>query len=238
MKKGLSPIWFVLIVGAFFLPFVSISCQAPPGFAEGLGELGGEAGQIPSGGFDISVKTLDFVIGGEPSFSGSQDWQQLIQEQAGTESPEKMKIEPFAIAALGLAVLGIFLALIAGRVGAIMSIVLGAGVTLFMFLLKPQVDKQLELDQVPAEASGFLDITYGLGYWGPLILGLVAAAWGIFRLLAPDGAPSAMPAAPAAATGAPPSGTGFESTGAPPPPPPPTPPGGGGPPPQEPSPPA
>lgn len=234
MKRGLSPIWFVLIVGAFFLPFVSISCST-----EGLGDVAGDlGGQVPAGGFEVSVKTLDFVIGGEASVSGSQEFLDEIQAQSGQEGTDEVETEIYAQVAAGLAVLGIFLSLIAGRLGAIMSIILGAGVTLSIILLKPAVNEQLQISDVP---SGFgVSITYGLGYWGPLVLGLVAAAWGVLRLLAPDGGRAAgMPAAPTApptTTAMPGGGTGFESTGTPPPP---APPGGGpGTAPEEPPPPA
>jgi hypothetical protein len=227
-KRALSPIWFALIAGAFFLPFVTISCQAPAGLGD-LGDLGGEAGQIPSGGFEISATGWDLVTGAEPEVSGDPSFtDQLGQGGLGEQSEPST----FAIIAFGAAVLGIVLSLLRDKIGGIIAIILGAVAAVSLFLLRNDISGDL-----PQEAASFLTIKYGIGYWLALVFAIVAAAWGVLRVMSRDTAAMPPPAAAGApmATGAPPpptGGTGFES-GAPPAPPMPPPA-----PPQEPTPPA
>src|ERR687892_523497 len=204
MKRWLSPVWFVLIAAAFFLPFVTISCEAPEGLGELGGALGGEgAEQIPTGGFEVRATGWDLVTGAEPDVKADPEFTELAgQDITGGEGGD---ISIWALAAFIAAGLGIFLSPLRERVGGVITIVLGAAVVAFLFLLRTEVS-----GNIPGEAEAFLKVVYEPGYWAALGLGLVAAVWGIIRLVTVE--PTAMPPPPATGMPPPATRTGFEPT--------------------------
>jgi len=216
MKRFLSPVWFLLIAAAFTLPFISVSCQAPPGLGDLGGEFGGELGEVPTQGFEITATGLDLVLGSEPDVSGDPTFTEAAQGQDGGDNEPSL----FAIIAFAAAVLGIFLSPLRGRLGGVFTLVLAAFVALGLLLLRTNVSGEL-----PAQAAQFLQINYEIGYWAALLLGLVALGWGLWRVLSREEVVVATPTAtaPPVASGTataggtgPLTGTGFERPAPPP----------------------
>lgn len=215
MKRLMSPGLFVLVVVAFFLPFISISCDTEA-LRQGLGEFGEQLGApedaevppVPSGGFEVSASGFDIVTNDAPEPRGFGELGSALQGELGGElegTPVDQGSFPgrvFAILALAAAVLGIGLSLLQERVGAAAALILGALAAIFLFLVKNAIDGELG----PAALFGF-SVSYEYGYWIALLLSIAAAAVGLWRLVearpAPSPPPSPSPGPPA--PGVPPS---------------------------------
>lgn len=219
MKRYLSSPFFLLALLCFFLPFFAITCAGGGGFP-GLGGGGG------GGGGELTTVTgVDLITGGaEDDLGDTSEFQPDLGPLGGPTplpgvSPAAGETDPvdlglsqiWAIAAAVIALLGIFLALLAGRAGAVMALVLGVVGAILLFLLAGSVKSSVG-ESVGQEAEAFIQVKSKIGYMLALAGFGIAALTGLIRLLMPD-----RPVQPAPA--------GFEQPpGAPPAAPPPAPP--------------
>lgn len=216
MKRLLSPSFLALVVVAFFLPFISISCNTQ-GLQEGLGGLGelgeglgGEELDIPQENLEVTATGLQIILNDVDEPEGAGELGELgPTDPAGGSGDFPGRI--FAILAAAAALLGLGLAFLRDKMGAIAATVAGLAAALFLFLMKSSIDGEIG----PAQALGF-QVSYKLGYWLALLFAVAAGAAGIWRLASER----AVVVAPAAGTPPPPIGTPPE--GPPPTAPPPT----------------
>ena len=190
MKRYLSSPFFLLALLCFFLPFFAVTCAGG-----GLGGLGGGGG----GGQELTtIKGTDLLTGAaEEDLADTNDLPDLgplggptplpgISPAAGEGDPVDLGLSQiWAIAAAVIALLGIFLALIAGRAGGVMALTLGVVGLVLMFLLSASV-KGAVGDAVGEEAKGFIVVENKIGYWLTLLGFIAAAVTGLIRLLMPD----------------------------------------------------
>ena len=220
MRRAISPVFFVLALACFFLPFFSVSCQG----AEQLGQIPGAEAQADFPevtGFQVVTGTAEDELN-DPEGAA----------QAGIPAEQVPNIETgttqiFAIAAAALAVLGIFVALARGRSGGLLAIgagVLGAVVLFlasvmfssavssfndeFRSFLQTQGGEQLGGELGPVAGLINFQADNEIGFWLSLLAYLLAAAGGAFLLFS-AGRPTAAPARGTA--------TGFGAPAAPPP---------------------
>ena len=218
MKRYLSSPFFLLALLCFFLPFFAITCAG--GGIPGLG--GGGAG----GGQELTTVTgVDLITGGaEDDLADTDEFQPDlgplggptplpgVSPAAGESDPVDLGLSQiWAIAAALIALLGIFLALLAGRAGAILALVLGVVGAILLFLLASSVKSSIG-DSVGREAEAFIQVKSKIGYMLALAGFALAAITGLVRLLMPDRPVGTAPAGFEQPPGAPPA--------APPPPPP------------------
>ena len=215
MKRFLSSPFFLIALLCFFLPFFAVKCSQEipqiPGIPGGgqqtskevtgvqlltgqaeeeLASPGGDAGEAP-GGFPFPGPSPSVPIGGDPTEAATVDL-------GGAQL--------MAIIAAALALLGIFLALLAGRVGGILALVLGAAGAGVLFLLQSEF-KGSVLDSIGGEqAETFIKIENLIGFWAALGSFIVAALTGLVRILLPDRPTLAPPASAAPGYGPPPAG--------------------------------
>jgi hypothetical protein len=199
-----SPLFLVAAV-CFFLPFITVAC----GFD--LGEqFGGAFGEdsplteIPQECLETTVTGWNLVSGTSPDVP-----QQCLQAVGGDDqqiTPPNQDSSPnvWAILAFSAALLGVGLSLIPRPVGPILAILLGVIGGVLLFVLRANVAGDL-----PAQARPFIEVRTEYGFWLALVFLVLAAAWGLVRLV------SEGPLRPA-----PPSAVGFGAPEAPPAPPP------------------
>jgi len=215
LKRYLSSPFFLIALLCFFLPFFAVTCAGGggiPGLGGGGGGGGGELTKVTgvdliTGGAEEDLGDTDvqpdlgFPLGGPTPLPG-------VSPAAGGSDPVDLGLSQiWAIAAAAIALLGIFLALMAGRAGGIMALGLGVVGVILMFLLASSVKSSIG-DAVGQEAEAFIAVENKIGYWLTLVAFIVAAVTGLIRLLMPDRPVAAAPA-------------GFEQPpGTPPPPPP------------------
>lgn len=195
MRKALSPAFFALVVVCFFLPFVSVSCNAEA-IGEQFGELGEGAGgelDIPQGELEATATGWQIVTNSAPEPEGLEGLEEELGTAAADTPEEDFPGRLFAILALGAAVLGIGLSFLRGRLGAALATVLGAAGLLFLFLLRNSIQSEIG----PAEAFGFFEVSYKYGFWLALALFGLAAIAGGWRLGTERPAAAAPPAPPA-----------------------------------------
>jgi hypothetical protein len=218
LKRYLSSPFFLLALLCFFLPFFAITCAGGGGIP-GLGGGGGGGGEL------TRVTGVDLITGGAEEDLGdteefAPDLGPLggptplpgVSPAAGESDPVDLGLSQiWAIAAALIALLGIFLALLAGRAGAIMALVLGVVGAILMFLLASSVKSSIA-DSVGQEAEAFIAVENKIGYMLVLLGFGLAAVTGLIRLLMPDRPVQPAPAGFEQPPGAPPA--------APPPPPP------------------
>jgi hypothetical protein len=212
LKRYLSSPFFLLALLCFLLPFFAVTC-AGGGFSgvPGLGGAGDPADvsgvQLITGQADdeIAKELGDFaedaggglggglpIPGPSPSIPGIPDALQ------SSEKPDLGGAQMWAIAAAVIALLGVFLALLAGRLGALLALILGVagGGTLLVLssTFKSSIDKFGEQVLTGEPRLGFWLALGGFG---------LAAIMGLIRLLIPD-RPEATPAEGDAGFGQPP----------------------------------
>ncbi|MGH2710655.1 MAG: hypothetical protein ACRDH9_05560 [Actinomycetota bacterium] len=212
MKRYLSSPLFLIALICFFLPFFAVTCgtqkvtevtglelvtgQAEDQISEDLQSLAGGESGIPGLG-DIPIP------GATPSIPAVAP----VGGDSG-EGPDLGTVQIWAIVAAAVALLGIFLALMAGRAGALMALVLGAAGAVLMFLLASAFKSAFFDGPGSEQAEQIITIENKIGYWVALFGFILAAIMGLVRLLLPD-----RPAGAAMAGGG-----GFEAPpGAPPP---------------------
>lgn len=127
-------------------------------------------------GATLAVFLLPFTIlscpGEEFTFSGVQlAMGTTIQEpqMLGPPTDKAIDAEPFALAALVCALVGIGAALVAGRPGRVAGGAVGVVGVVLLLLLRSKIS-----GEVAAEAMGLVQVRYGVGYW--LALGGFGAA--------------------------------------------------------------
>jgi hypothetical protein len=207
MKRILSSPFFLLAALAFLLPFFSVQCAG----GGDLGDLG-----IPTGDAELSeeVTGLELVTGEAEDTFASQGETPALPEIPGVESPlpdiptgpaqvDLGTVQIISWIAAGLAVLGIFLALLGGRAGGTVALILGAGGAAALFVMFMQFEDAI-LQGVGSEGQAFIEVKQELGFWIALGGFVVAALTGLLRLLMPGR--GAGPPRPAMATA---SGSGF-----------------------------
>lgn len=244
MRRLFSPTFFVLAAVMFFLPFVAVSCNVGP-LAGAIPDVGPEGEQIPelppdgritiieATGFEIITDSI------EPA-DDLRRFQEFAEEAGEAPIQEEETATPhgriWLILAAVVALAGIALSLLAGRLGAMLAVamgVLGAALLgIFTMAFRSGLDQELaaEAEMPGFQASQFLEVSYQYGFWLSLVFFLAAAAAGVWGLLA------LRPEAPAGAHAGEPAPLPTEPT-APPPTEPTAPPGEPTPPPAEPTPP-
>jgi hypothetical protein len=223
LKRFLSSPFFLIALIAFFLPFFAVTCAG--GGGDLLGGLpGGSAAQEAT-----EVTGLELVTGqaeenledtgqtpqvpGLPSVGPSADPTGGVPfgPEGGSEPVDLATAQIWAIAAAAVALLGIFLALLAGRAGGAMALIFGVAGGALLFLLASEF-KNAIVGAIGAEAEAFITVENRIGYWIALGGFIVAAITGLVRLLLPDRPAYVAPAAagfggpPAGPVGPPPSG--------------------------------
>ena len=207
LKRYLSSPFFLLALLCFFLPFFAVTC-AGGGFP-GLG--GGGTQEL------TTVKGVDLLTGAaEEDLSDPDEIQPDLGPLGGPTplpgvSPAADESDPvdlglsqiWAIAAAVIALLGIFLALLAGRAGGMMALVLGVAGVVLMFLLATSVKSAIG-DAVGEQAESFLVVENKIGYWLTLGAFILAAVTGLIRLLMPERPVEPAPAEFEQPAGAPP----------------------------------
>ena len=192
MKRYLSSPFFLLALLCFFLPFFAVTCGA--GGLSGLGGGGGGNQEL------TTIKGVDLLTGDAEEELADKDEFELpdlgplggptplpgVSPAAGESDAVDLGMSQiWAIAAAVIALLGIFLALIAGRAGGIMALTLGVAGLVLMFLLSTSV-KGAVGDAVGEEAKAFIVVENKIGYWLTLLGFVAAAVTGLIRLLIPD----------------------------------------------------
>ena len=216
MKRILSSPFFLVAAVAFLLPFFSVQCAG----GGDLGDLG-----IPTGDAELSeeVTGLELVTGEAEDTFASTGETPALPEIPGVESPlpeiptgpaqvDLGTVQIISWIAAGLAVLGILLALLGGRTGGTVALILGAGGAAAIFVMSMQFEDAI-LEGVGAQGQGFIEVKQEIGWWIALGGFVLAALTGLLRLVMPGG--GAPPPRPAVATS---SGTGFGPPPAAPPP--------------------
>ena len=197
MKRYLSSPFFLIALLCFLLPFFAVTC-AGGGSIPGLGSGGGDA--------LVELTGVELVTGAaEEDLSDQENFQPDlgpfagptplpdIAEEAGPSEPVDLGLSQiWAIAAAAIALLGIFLALMAGRSGGVMALVLGTGGAILLFLLAGAVKSSVE-DAIGQEAQGLIAVENRIGFWLALGALIVAALTGLIRMLMPDRPAGAVP---------------------------------------------
>jgi hypothetical protein len=194
MRRFLSFPFFLIAVGAFFLPFFLVTCA-------GLGELPEQAGQEPPEvtGFELASGTA------EEKLSEGQDFTQTpeiplpdipglptpgieIPTPGVTIAPEGVAadfdlgmVQIYALAAAGALVLGALLSLVGQRFGGGMALVLGLAGGGALYLLFTEF-KDVVLDSVTPEFAPLIQVKPQIGYWVAIGGAGVAALVGLLRL--------------------------------------------------------
>ena len=218
MKRLFSPAFLALAAICFFLPFVSISCNASA-LQEGLGGLPVPGPtpipDLPTGEVEIvSATGWEIVSGAE--VEPSEEFADLA-ELGGEVTPSESEEFPgriYAILAFAIAILGVGVSFLRDRIGAISALVAGILGVLFLFLLRTSISS----DFGQAGLVGF-EVSFELGWWLSLLFFVAAAAfagWAIASTRTPPEYAAPPPPVPPPG-GAPPPAT--PPGGAPPPPP-------------------
>ena len=191
MKRILSSPFFLVAALAFLLPFFSVQCA---GGSE-LGDLG-----IPGAEqADLSedVTGLELVTGEAEETFESTGQTPALPELPGLESPpaelpttapaqvDLGTVQIFAIAAAAIAVLGILLALIGGRAGGAVALILGLVGAVVLFLLFTQFEDAIT-EGVGPQGQAFIEVKQESGFWLAMIGFVVAALTGLLRLVLPE----------------------------------------------------
>ena len=224
MKRYLSSPFFLIAILCFFLPFFAITCGSGgiPGLGGGGGgipDLGGQGGS----GELATVTGVELITGGaEENLSDTNEFQPDLGPLGGPTplpgvSPAADESAPtdlgmsqiWAISAALVALLGIFLSLLAGRAGGIMALALGVVGVILMLLLSSAMKGAIGDALGGEQAAAFIKVEPKIGYLLTLGAFAIAAVTGLIRLMMPDRPVEAAPA-------------GFEQPppGSPPPPPP------------------
>lgn len=233
MKRFLSSPFFLLAALAFLLPFFSVQCAGGADLGD-LGIPGAEQADLSE-----EVTGLELVTGEAEDTFASTGETPALPEIPGVETPlpeipttapaevDLGTVQIFAIAAAGIAVLGILLALFAGRAGGAVALILGAAGAVVLFLTFTQFEDAIQ-QGVGTQGQAFIEVRQELGYWLALGGFVLAALTGVLRLVLPDrGAPPprrAMATASASGFGPPPAAPATSATPPPATPPPATPP--------------
>jgi hypothetical protein len=238
MRKAISPVFFVLAAACFFLPFFTVTCQG----ADQLGDLGQLPGAQATGDLERTYTGFHVVTGEAETDLNEDTGQDLAppgEEIPGLPSQPTGRVDLgmtqiLAIVTAAVAILGIFLSLMAGRTGGILAAVLGVVGAIGLVVTGSQFSGAVK-DAVGQQVAGFLEVRNEYGFWLSLVAFLVAAAWGVVSLLLGGRTTRAAPgrAGPESGIGAPAAPPpSAPPPSAPPPaaPPPATPPSGGTPP--------
>ena len=223
MRRFGSPALFLVAGICFFLPFVTISCNAQAFDQLAQQFEGGLPGELTQAQAETAKLTGFQLVMGDTGETAEAP----VTSATGFESGKVSDSRPFAIAALAVAVLGLALSWMRVWIGPILGAVFGIGGVVALFLLKGKVEGIV--GTLPPEAAflgglgDLIEFKWQPGFWAAMGAFGLAAAWSLFRLVTERRA--AAPAQPGVV--APP----YEGTTPPPPaPPPPPPPPGSGPP--------
>lgn len=221
MKRYLSSPFFLIALLCFLLPFFAVTC-AGGGSIPGLGQGGGDA-LVELTGVELVTGSAEEDLSDQSNFqpdfgpfAGPTPLPGLTPEAGGTEPVDLGLSQIWAIAAAALALLGIFLALIAGRAGGVMALILGTGGAILLFLLASAVKSSID-DAIGQEAQGVIAVENRIGFWLALGALIVAAVTGLIRMLLPD-RPAGVVPEPGTGFGQPPAAPPGAPPAAPPPP--------------------
>jgi hypothetical protein len=198
LKRYLSSPFFLIALICFFLPFFAVTCSGFGGFP------GAEEAETAT-----TVTGLELVTGkaedtlGDPSEfqSGLED---LLPSPGPSVAPTPDAGIPqggaidlgmtqiWAIVAAAVALLGIFLSIMAGRAGALMALILGAAGAILLFVLQSEFKSSIVEAAGGAQVESFLEVQKKIGFLLALGAFILAAILGLIRLLLPDRPAGAM----------------------------------------------
>jgi hypothetical protein len=164
--KFISPSMFAVIIICFFLPFTTVSCQNTP--------------VVTMTGYQLATgTTIEKTSGlGNSLTSGLNSLASLSGNSASSKAAGEQKVPgtPLAGIILAMACAGVAVSFVAIRQQAMIQAAIGAIGTFLLLFLKSQVD-----EQTLKQGQGMLQNSYGMGYWGSLILFLGAAVFNGYR---------------------------------------------------------
>ena len=197
MKRYLSSPFFLVALLCFLLPFFAVTC-AGGGSIPGLGQGGGDAlveltgVELVTGAAEEDLSDEENVQPDLGPFAGPTPIPDIAEAAGPTEPVDLGLSQLWAIVAAALALLGIFLALMAGRAGGLMALILGTGGAILLFLLASAVKSSVD-DAIGQEAQGIIAVENRIGFWLALGGFIVAAVTGLIRLLLPERPAGAVP---------------------------------------------
>ena len=208
MKRYLSSPFFLVALLCFLLPFFAVTC-AGGGSIPGLGQGGGDAlveltgVQLITGEAEDELSDQENFEPDLGPFAGPTPIPDIAEEAGPSEPVDLGLSQIWAIVAAALALLGIFLALLAGRAGGVFALILGTGGAILLFLLASAVKSSID-DAIGQEAQGIIAVENRIGFWLALGGFIVAAVTGLVRLLLPERPAGAVPEPGTAGFGQPP----------------------------------
>lgn len=176
LGRLLSPAGFGLVLLLFLLPFATVSCSA-------------ESEHI-----NATFTGLDFVIGGEPTITGTNVDEDVAPELAATFI-DFYDAEPLAIIAAVLLLAGMAAALIRQRkpralVSATIAAVVVVLLAVAIFIRAPsKVNEAMEWVRAQAGLDRPIDASTSptVGFWLAIVLLVALAAWQGFEAARADG---------------------------------------------------
>jgi hypothetical protein len=162
--KKFSPAFYGVIILCFFLPFVNLSCS-------GQKIMGLSGFQLITG----SEYKADSMFGEMP-------------ETGDVKEKKEIDAQPLALFAFLLAGIGLALSFIRKKTLSIIHVILSALGVIFLFLLKINLDGDVELS-----GQNVITLDYQFAYWFSILLfiGSAVVHWLIFSEKAPPVIPTA-----------------------------------------------
>lgn len=150
---------FGLVLIAFFLPFMHLSCQ------------GQKIGTSISGfqlitGTTMELPDMGKMMAQQPGMPG---------EPPAMKADSKIGSELFAIIAFSCAVLGLGLSFLKNKKSAILPAISGVAGLVMLLLLKSKLD-----GNITKEAGGMVQVEYDIGFWLIAVFFLLAAGLNTF----------------------------------------------------------
>jgi len=187
--RYVPPALYLVAILCFFLPFVTVSCASVQ-----IAEVTG---------FDLLLnKDIETPPGLEDLVPGGTTPSDVSVQEIFRDDPR-----PFAIAAAAAAVLALGLAFVPRRPVRVTGLILGVATAALVFSLRfrfhMDVPSAEDLPQGTPDIFGGVNpitVTYGLGYWGAMLLALAAAGVQFWLVLRPPAGEGAAPAASALPT--------------------------------------
>jgi hypothetical protein len=199
LKRYLSSPFFFIALLAFFLPFFAVTCAGGGGIP-GLGG-GGDSALTEVSGFELVTgqaedtvaedlkdfgSGLESGLGDLPIPGPSPSVGAIPDVPTAGATPDLGTPQIWAIAAAVVALLGIFLSILAGRAGGALALILGAVGSVVLFLLAGAFKDAFFEGADAKQAESVISVESKLGFWLALGGFLIAAVTGLVRVMMPD----------------------------------------------------